>query len=314
VARLNTDSNLASERESEVDLLELVRVIWRGKWIVILFAGVFSVASVFYALSLPNKYKSFAVLAPSDSSSGGGLADIAGQLGGVAALAGFSIPSGGSDKSAEALHVLQSWSFIEEFIQEQNIAPEVFAAVGWNVDTRELVFAPEVYDPVAGVWKRNPPKHKNAEPSSWELYNVFREFLAVEDDLTSGFKTLSIEYYSPDRAQEWLALLVNKLNQRFKEAEIKEAEKNIEFLKSQIGETSLASMQQIFFGLIEDQTKSLMLAKGTEEFVFKVVSEPRVPEDKSSPKRALICIVSFIVGTMLGLVVVLIANVSRKQG
>ena len=57
--------------DDEIDLLELWRALMRGKWIIIAFTAVFSVASVFYALSLPNMYKSTAVLAPAESSGGG---------------------------------------------------------------------------------------------------------------------------------------------------------------------------------------------------------------------------------------------------
>ena len=135
-----------AEFDDEIDLLDLWRALWRGKWIVIAFIAVFSVASVFYALSLPDMYKSTAVLAPAESSSGG-LNHLAGQFGGVASLAGINLGEGGSNKAAEALEILQSWAFIEEFIEEQNIAPQVFAVKGWNRETNELIYNTEVFDP-----------------------------------------------------------------------------------------------------------------------------------------------------------------------
>lgn len=48
-------------------------------------------------------------------------------------------------------------------------------------------------------------------------------------------------------------------------------------------------MQNTFYKLIEEQTKSLMLAEVQEEFVFKVVDPSVVPEVKYEPKRYLIC-------------------------
>ena len=297
--------------DDEIDLLELWRALMRGKWIIIGFTLVFSVASVFYALSLPNMYKSTAVLAPAESS-GGGLGKLAGQFGGLASLAGINLGGGGSNKTAEALEILQSWAFIEEFIQEQNIAAQVFAVKGWNPETNELIYNTEIYDPQTQVWVREPPKGKQAEPSSWELYLRFSEYLSVGEDKITGFVTLSFEHYSPHYAKSWVSAYVDKINSRFKENDTRAAESNISFLKQQIEETALASMQSVFYDLIEEQTKTLMLAKGSTEYVFKTVSESRVPEQRSKPKRALICVVGAFLGGFLGIFVALIRYFIRK--
>lgn len=297
--------------DDEIDLLELWRALWRGKWIVLCFMLVFSVASVFYALSLPNMYKSTAVLAPAQSS-GGGLGSLAGQFGGLASLAGIDIGGGGSIKTAEALEILQSWAFIEEFIQEQNIAPQVFAVKGWNAETNELIYNTEIYNPNNQAWTLELPKGEQAEPSSWELYGRFREYLSVGEDKVSGFTSLSIEYFSPEVAKVWVDALLNKINSKLKARDAEEAQKNVSFLKQQIEETPLASMQSVFYDLIEEQTKTLMLAKGSTEYVFKTVSESRVPEQRSRPKRALICIVGAFLGVFLGMFLALVRYFIRK--
>lgn len=57
----------------EIDLRELFKALWEGKWIVIATTFVIAVSAVLYALSLPNIYKADALLAPAESSNGGGL-------------------------------------------------------------------------------------------------------------------------------------------------------------------------------------------------------------------------------------------------
>lgn len=298
---LTSRAQSRAELDDEIDLLELSRALWRGKWVIIAFIAVFSVASVFYAQSLPDMYKSTAVLAPAESS-GGGLNNLAGQFGGVASLAGINLGGGGSSKTAEALEILQSWTFIEEFIEEQNIAPQVFAVKGWNRETSELIYNTEVYDPQTQTWKRESPEGKQAEPSSWRLYEVFDLYLSAKDDPGKGFVTVSIEYYSPDVAQQWVSELVSKINLKLKKQAAEEAKANIEFLKAQIEQTNLSSMQTVFYDLIEEQTKALMLASGTQDYVFREVSAPRIAERKSKPNRALICIMGALFGGMLGVV------------
>ena len=297
--------------DDEIDLLELWRALMRGKWIIIAFTAVFSIVSVFFALSLPNMYKSTAVLAPAESS-GGSLGKLAGQFDGLASLAGINL-GGGSNKTAEALEILQSWAFIEEFIQEQNIAPEVFAVKGWDQETNELVYDAEIYDPNTKAWTREPPKGKKAEPSSWELYQTFLEYLTVGEDRASGFTTLAVEYASPEVAKTWVDVLVTKINNKLQMRDSKEAEKNVAFLKQQIEQTPLTNMQSVFYDLVEEQTKTLMLAKGSTEYVFRVVSESRVPEQRSSPKRALICVLGATLGGFLSIMFIAIRQmVSRR--
>ena len=301
-----------AEFDDEIDLLDLWRALWRGKWIVIAFIAVFSVASVFYALSLPDMYKSTAVLAPAESSSGG-LNHLAGQFGGVASLAGINLGEGGSNKAAEALEILQSWAFIEEFIEEQNIAPQVFAVKGWNRETNELIYNTEVFDPQTQTWTREPLEGKQAEPSSWRLYEVFDLYLSAKEDPGKGFVTVSIEYYSPEVAQEWVSELVSKINLKLKKQAAEEANANIEFLRAQIEQTNLSSMQSVFYDLIEEQTKALMLASGTRDYVFREVSAPRIAERKSKPNRALICIMGALFGGMFGVVMGFVYGTKNRE-
>ncbi|WP_445425024.1 Wzz/FepE/Etk N-terminal domain-containing protein [Alishewanella sp. HL-SH06] len=50
--------------DDEIDLRELFSAIWQGKWIIAATTFVFAVLAVIYALSLPNIYKSEALLSP----------------------------------------------------------------------------------------------------------------------------------------------------------------------------------------------------------------------------------------------------------
>ncbi|NMT18251.1 LPS O-antigen length regulator, partial [Vibrio parahaemolyticus] len=92
----------------EIDLRELFGALWKGKWIIITTTFVFAVGAILYALSLPNIYKSDALLAPAESSNGGGLSKMAGQLGGLAALAGVNLGASESSQTDLAVQVMKS--------------------------------------------------------------------------------------------------------------------------------------------------------------------------------------------------------------
>ena len=110
-------------QDDEIDLAELWRAIWAGKFTIIIISMIFAVASIFFALSKPNIYKASAILAPASNEGGaGGLGALAGQFGGLASMAGINLGGGGGvDKTALALEILKSRSFIEAFIAKHDL-------------------------------------------------------------------------------------------------------------------------------------------------------------------------------------------------
>ncbi len=128
-------------QDDEIDLRELFGVLWKGKWWIIGITALFAIASVFYALSLPNEYKATAIVAPASEQGGGGLGQMAGQLGGLASLAGINLGGGESNDSVIAMEIMKTWGFQEDFIKKHDLEVPIFAARGWNQSTNELIAA-----------------------------------------------------------------------------------------------------------------------------------------------------------------------------
>ena len=61
------DQQSLNQYDDEIDLRELFGVLRAGKIKIIAITAVFAVASVNYALSIPNQYKATALLAPTQS-------------------------------------------------------------------------------------------------------------------------------------------------------------------------------------------------------------------------------------------------------
>ena len=76
----------------------------------------------------------------------------------------------------------------------------------------------------------------------------------------------------------------------------------------------IAEMQEVFYTIIEEQIKGKMLAEASPEYAFVAVSPSMVPEEKSQPKRALICISGTLLGGMLSVLLVLVMHYGRKSG
>jgi LPS O-antigen subunit length determinant protein (WzzB/FepE family) len=310
------DNNVLSQPQAnyddEIDLRELFGVLWAGKIKIIAITAVFAIASVIYALSVPNQYKATALLAPAQSS-GGGLSGALGQLGGLASLAGVSIGGGESSEAQIAQEIMKSWNFIESFIADNDIAVEVFAAEGWSKGSNELQINDDVYDTQNKQWLVENEAGVMGPPSSWKLFKKFSEQLAVAEDKKSGLVSVSIEYYSPQIAKQWIDMYVSAVNAHMQQRKVVTVTNNINYLQAQIEKTSIAEMREVFYTIIEEQTKNKMVAEASPEYAFVAVSPSMVPEEKSQPKRALICILGTLLGGMLSVLLVLIMHYAKKS-
>jgi uncharacterized protein involved in exopolysaccharide biosynthesis len=300
-----------TQYDDEVDLRELFGVLWAGSLKIISITAVFAFVSVIYALSVPDQYKATVQLAPAQSDSSN-LSGALGQLGGLASLAGVSVGGGESSEAQIAQEIMKSWSFIEGFIAENNIAVEVYAAEGWSRGSNELQIVDDLYDAETKTWLVENDNTGEVGPSSWNLFQAFSGRLAVSEDKKSGLLLVSIEYYSPQIAKQWLDMYVAAINAHMQQRQVERATNNINYLQAEIGKTSIAEMREVFYNIIEEQTKSKMLAEASPEYAFVTVSPSMVPEVKSQPQRALICIIGTLLGGMLSVLLVLVMHYARK--
>lgn len=307
------DEQVPNQYDDEIDLRELFGVLWAGRLKILVITAVFALASVVYALSVPNQYKATALLSPAQSS-GGGLSGALGQLGGLASLAGVSIGGGESSEAQVAQEIMKSWNFIEGFIKSNDLAVEIYAAEGWSRSSNSLQINSDLYDESDSQWLvENNETGELGPPSSWKLFEDFSGMLSVSEDKKSGLVSVSIEYYSPQIAKHWLDLYVAAINGHMQERKMAEVTRNITYLEAQIKKTNIAEMKEVFYTIIEEQIKSKMLAEASPDYAFVPVSPSMVPEEKSQPKRALICILGTLLGGMLSVLWVLVLHYGRAK-
>ncbi len=298
--------------QDEVFLREVFSIIWDGKFKIIALTSIFAVASVFYALSIPNQYKATALLAPAQSSVGG-ISSASSQMGGLAALAGISVGGGNTSEAEIAQRIMQSWSFIEDFINNNDLSAQVFAVNGWNKDLDELQIDDGLYDVVNKQWVLEDDNGQVGPPNSWDMFKKFSKRLEVSEIKKSNLLSVSIEFYSPFIAKKWVDMYVAAINLHMQNRQVIKTTKNIDYLEAQIQKTSIAEMRKVFYSIMEEQTKNKMLAEATPEYAFVVVSPTMVPEEKSQPARASICILITLLGGMVSCLLILVLHRFRNK-
>jgi uncharacterized protein involved in exopolysaccharide biosynthesis len=299
--------------DDEIDLKELFMVLWGGKWLISAVTGLAAAISVVVALSLPNIYTASALLAPAESS-GGGLSGLMKQYGGLASLAGVSLPGGEEGSRAQlGMQLMKSRAFIGDFVERRDILPELMAVDSWDAESGDIIFDADDFEAATATWVRDVDFPKQPEPSLLEAHEEFMDILSVSDDKQTAYVTVSVDHHSPVVAAQWVNWLIEDVNAAVKAQDVAEAEKSIEYLREQVTNTSLADLQAMFFELIQSQTETVMLAQVRPEYVFKTIDPAVIPEEKSKPSRALICVLGTLLGGMLGVVIVLIRHYARSE-
>lgn len=295
--------------DDSVDLREIFKVIWLGKWTIIFIVFICTGVSVFYSLSLPNIYKSEATLSPVSESSS---MRVPGQLGGLAALAGVNIGATGPDKTSIAIEVLKSRNFIGAFIEKHDLYATIMAVVEWDSNENKLVFNSEIYDSVDNKWMRKVSYPFQPKPSKMEAYNAFKSMFSVSEDKKSGLLSVSVEHLSPFVAKNILDLLISEINEEMRQRDMSEASHSITYLNQQISQTNLSEARTMLYSLVEEQIKVLMLGNVRSEYVFKTLDPAVVAEAKSKPQRSVIVLLTAILSTLLVTLLVLLRHFIRK--
>lgn len=290
-----------SEDKNVISFSSLFGTLWRRKWVIIVVTFLAGAGAAYYAYTQPDVYRAEVMTVLPQEDSAGGLGAVGGQLGGLASLAGISMGDAGTMRLEQVEKLIRSRSFIQSFIEKHDIKKEIYAAEGWNPDTNELIYNNELYDPETDTWTR-----PGGEPSSWMLFGRFLELINVEIFFKKNMLILQMDHYSPYLAKRWAELLVDELNTFYREKNQREAQESMSFLRESLKETELVQVRDVFYDLLEEQTKKAMLTEVRQEYAFETLAPAVLPEDKNHPKRPIITALGVIGGGILGVILAFI--------
>jgi uncharacterized protein involved in exopolysaccharide biosynthesis len=277
----------------EINLKELIGVLWKGRWLVVAVSLAFAAVAAVVAFTVPKRYTATVVVAPVNSTAGGaalgGLSGLASQFGGLASLAGITVGAGSTKD--EYIAVLQSEELTRKYIQDNNLLPVLFA---------------KAWDPVKKGWKITDPKKM---PTLWKANLYFKgKIRSVTDDKKTGMVLMTVTWTDPEVAARWANGLVKLTNDYVRDKKIREAENNIAYLKDEANKTDMVQVRSAIYNVLESEIKTVMMAKGSEEYALRTIDRAVVAEKPSSPKPGLWIAAGFVFGGVVAVAFLLLRN------
>jgi LPS O-antigen subunit length determinant protein (WzzB/FepE family) len=209
---------------------------------------------------------------------------LATQLGGLATLAGVNLASLQAGQGEEALAVLESRHLIETFVEQHGLKEMLLKDRG--PDQQTLWYAVEHFEDA---------------------------IMTIRTDALRRITTVTVDWRDPAVAADWANGFVALANETLRERALKESERSIEYLNEQIEKTTVVELQRVMYNLAENEMQKLVLANARTEYAFTVVDPAVAPEEKMSPRPALMVSIGLLLGTVFGLILAFIFDARRKR-
>lgn len=327
------ENELQQPADDEISLIDLLAVLLKHKWMIILTTLAAAVGVVLFSVIslmlppeksyLPNSYEPKATMLILDSgSSNSSLSSMLNSsgLGGLAGLAGISA-GGGSSNSALAIYLTTSDSFLDSIVDNFNLIEK------WEIE-----------------------KSPRANSRS-----ALKEMIGVKYDSSTGVFTVSCKSTDPEFACDIVDFIVTNLEAKFLELgldknilEKKILEDNIELTKDKIIslqneirelefsvsniynsqnlegislQTSLLKMeldaQKSIYSQLKTQLEVTKVSMASEKPLFQILERASVPDMKSGPSRGKLCIIvtfaAFFISVFMAFLLNAIKNIKNDK-
>jgi len=310
---VNNDLNNLTSND-DIDFKEFFIALWNGKLLVSAITLTFIIASVFISLAIPNKYQSSVLLVPNDSSSQNSLSSMASGLGGAAVgMLGINISGGSIDKGDYAIALMRSKEFFKRLAEKDQILANIYVSEKYDFNNNKIIYQEDSYDSIKGEWVRNPPKGKNITPSYLEAYPTYIKDLKIKKNNNTSFIEMSYEHVSPIFAFELLSMIIDEVNDVSRARDFERSKNSLEYLETKILQTKQKEISMSISNLMERELSVQMLSNIDKYYLIKPIDKPFIPENKSSPNRRIIVIISALFGGLIGSLIAIIIHFYRKN-
>jgi uncharacterized protein involved in exopolysaccharide biosynthesis len=196
----------------------------------------------------------------------------------------LGLGSTASTTTDESLAILVSEKFLSGFLLRHGYLPLLY---------------PRDWDSATNSWKNG------HGPSVQQMASDFNQNLKVETKPTTAVVTVSYEDTDAARAAKILNELIVDLNVTMQTAAIYRSQMIVREYNSELQSNSVSAsdVREHLVLLITNEMKSLVTARATPNYAFRVVDPAFPPDRKSAPQRGMITVAGLFLGLFAGILV-----------
>lgn len=268
--------------DDEINLLDLVKVILKNLRLIGIIIGVVVVATAIISLIMTPVYESKAVIMPTTQTKDIGVGSMLAQQ--------FGISGPSSPMATEVVSLLKSNTLRERIIKRYNLLK---------------LFFEDNYEELK--------KQKNENELLWMGLRRFDGITKVNFKQKDNTIEIVVGYKDPKIARDLVNYTLAELTDYMSIEAKRVAETNKKYLESQLENTADPFIKTKLYTLIAQQLETAMMAEVKENFAFKVLDAPMIPDKRSKPKRRQMVLIAFVVSLFIGIFAAFLREYMIKQ-
>ena len=300
------------ENNYEIDLKIIFKLIRSNFKFIFVFTFVLTALAAGISLLMPNIYSSSATLSINDVEESNLSSMMGSNSSLLGSLSGGLIPNIGGD-GQNVLSILSSRDFFRILYNSDNFLMYLIATKSYDSVSRETFLDTKKYDLKNQKWIREVSHPFQKKPSLQEAHKVFLDNFTITEDDDKGVVIVTFNHKSAAFANDALKSIILEVNEYIRNKKINEAKKGIKYIEKKMSTENIAEIRAVLASVMEADIQTLSLAEKTEEFIFKVIDSPFIPERKIKPKRTLICLSVALLAFISSIFVVLLLNSGNRK-
>ena len=254
--------------DDPIDFGAYFTILLKQWWKICGISLVVGVATLLYMFTKPNIYQATAVITPEK--------DERRQNPSIGALASFGIDVGGPSRVEDLETLFKSNDLAVRVFKKYNPWPIL---IGDKYDSATGGIKASAKDSYFGGEKKRKPL------GDWDAIRAVKAGLRVS--VVKKANTISVSFESPsaEGSASMVQYFLDEGKSRLQEETLDRAIRNKKFIEEQIGKTVDALTRDRLYTLYGQEVEREMMARNREQFGFRVIDSPRVPDRKSRPAR-----------------------------
>jgi uncharacterized protein involved in exopolysaccharide biosynthesis len=293
--------------EEEITLLSYWHIIQKRRKLIVRVVIAAVLATAVISLLMTNIYQAKAVITPITYKEGrSGDATLSTLMLQFGDISGIRLPGGSS--VAEIVNLLKSNILREKIIERYQLLPVLFYKK-WDAEKKAwkeglslnpLVYIEKLVNIITSATQRGISEKHPDIPDVWDGLRKLDKIVEISHNVKENAITITVDYRDPEMAARMVEYFLTALTDHMSSETRRVATINRQYLEEQLGKTADPLIRQKIYNLIAQQLETSMMAEVKENFAFKVIDPPKVPDKKISPKRIQMAILSFIVSIFIG--------------